>query len=327
MSRASISARVLLWLAAISGGCNPILGNEAVRWVDKVDATVDVPDAAESAAVELDAASEPEAGVDASTRDSAVAEPPQDATVPAVDAGPPEQAAAGRAGGGAGAGGAGASGSGAGASGSGGAGGASGEPAPCAAQDRACSVGEEDSEARACGHCEAGTQARTRSCAADSCTWGSWSDWSVCEDEGACAAGDTRMSTTACCGSGTQAWIETCSDECAWGAPKASGTCTGTTVSCTPGATQSGTENCTTCGSRQRKRTCTASCTWGAWTPTTRCTFCEQCSVVKFCNEAGSRNIVCEQQACSREQAYDDCKVDIVDVCGYAGGPFDIDYL
>jgi hypothetical protein len=122
--------------------------------------------------------------------------------------------------------------------------------------------------------------------------------------------------------------VATCSGSCTWSEPAASGDCTGTPVECQPGREETGTANCTTCGTRNHKRTCAADCTWGDWGDTSDCTWCEQCSRVAYCNEDGPRNIVCQQDACSREQACADCLEDIVMVCGYAGGDgWTIDYL
>lgn len=68
-----------------------------------------------------------------------------------------------------------------------------------------CKLGEEQLENQSCGRCNTGTQSRKRSCDA-SCTWGAWSEWSLCSQ---CDAKPYR-----CCGAGKWEW---CYDsDCAW---------------------------------------------------------------------------------------------------------------
>lgn len=81
-----------------------------------------------------------------------------------------------------------------------------------------CAPGDTDRETRACGNCSTGSQSRTRSCDAGTCSWGAWSAWSTCVGGGTCAPGDTRtgcdVSST---GAATGCGVEVCTSSCTWG--------------------------------------------------------------------------------------------------------------
>jgi hypothetical protein len=177
---------------------------------------------------------------------------------------------------------------------------------------------------QACGNC--GTQSRT-------CNNGTWSDWTSCAGQGACAAGSTQG-----CGVGGTA---TCSGTCQWGScdhqmcpgsgSQACGqcgtqtrTCDQTTLTwsgwsscgmegpCAPGATQP-------CGSGGTQ-TCTSGCQWG----TCKGQACPPGPSTQACGNCGSQMRTCDGDTgtwtawstCSGEKA---CPAGSSRTCGNQG--------
>jgi hypothetical protein len=151
----------------------------------------------------------------------------------------------------------------------------------------------------------------------------------------ACEANQQEPQMEACgaCNSGMRSRTRSCApDRCSWGEWSEWSTCGGQTAACTPSATETRSVACTTCGSRNQKRTCSSSCTWGGWENDGRCSWCEQCARVVYCdtpnNVAANRGTWCVQEACSQEQALDDCKEDArrPDICNGITEPFYMEY-
>lgn len=80
--------------------------------------------------------------------------------------------------------------------GSGGAGGLIAPPHPC--DTPVCQPGDVGMESAPCGDCD-DKITRTRTCRADTCTWGGWSAWSAC-------AAECKPDHWRCCGSGKWEW-------------------------------------------------------------------------------------------------------------------------
>jgi len=203
---------------------------------------------------------------------------------------------------------------------------------PCAEISAQCMPMATRSATRACGLCDTGKQTTAQTCT-EACAWGE-PQLGECKDEtAACKPGDTDMQRQACgaCNTGNQTRSRTCTDACSWGAWSAWSACGGVSVECTPGTpAQTRTVDCTTCGTRNQQRTCNPnSCSWDGWTDTSACTWCEQCSIIMYCdtpdNVAANRGTWCRQQACSREQALGDCREDVARVCGTLIEPFFMD--
>jgi hypothetical protein len=73
-----------------------------------------------------------------------------------------------------------------------------------------CTPDETESETRACGACDTGTEERTRTCEA-SCAWSGWSAWGACTGASGCTPGSTRA-----CPNGEPCGHQTCSSSCTW---------------------------------------------------------------------------------------------------------------
>jgi hypothetical protein len=150
--------------------------------------------------------------------------------------------------------------------------------------DQACA----GAPSQACGHC--GSQ--TRTCDSASATW---SDWSACTSEGACAPNDTRN----CGASGSQ----TCAGNCQWDAACAGQTCSGPR-----------TQACGNCG--VQSRSCDDSTgEWSAWSACSSEGACAANST-SSCGAGGTQNCgtncqwgACLGQVCagSAAQACGDC--------------------
>jgi hypothetical protein len=158
---------------------------------------------------------------------------------------------------------------------------------PCNGNPSVCKANEVERQMEACGNCNRGTRTRTRTCAADGCSWGAFGAWSACSnattecDPGAPAQTQTVACTT--CGSRTQ--TRTCSrDTCTWGAWSDS-----------------------------------SACSW--------CEECSEVVYCDTPADIADRGTWCRQKACSREQALADCLEDIVPACGTTIQPFFMQYL
>lgn len=95
-------------------------------------------------------------------------------------------------------------------------------PAPCGGRAPVCRADEAGRESEACGNCGSGTRSRTRSCAADGCSWGAWGSWSECSGQSGCKPGDTSACAPAdSCGN------RVCTARCTWSdcQPKAGAAC------------------------------------------------------------------------------------------------------
>jgi hypothetical protein len=149
-----------------------------------------------------------------------------------------------------------------------------------------------------------------------------------------CVAAEQDQEVEACghCEKGVRTRTRPCTAGC-WGAWSAWSECAYAAEVCDPAETaETRSVDCPTCGSKQQRRTCmAASCTWSAWEDTSRCTWCEQCSRIVFCDtpdeHAANRGTWCVQEGCSREQADDDCEEDVLDRCGAFVEPFFMEYM
>jgi hypothetical protein len=157
---------------------------------------------------------------------------------------------------------------------------------PCEGDAVVCQASQPDQQMESCGSCGSGVRLRTRSCAADGCSWGAWSEWSECTGQQAeCdPGGPAEQRSVGCttCGSKTQS--RTCSAEtCSWGA-----------------------------------WTDTSACSW--------CEQCAEVVYCDTPANIASRGTWCRQKACSREQALADCKEDVEGTCGSMIQPFYMEY-
>jgi hypothetical protein len=84
-------------------------------------------------------------------------------------------------------------------------------PDPCDADTRECEPEQVEQDEEACGACNTGQRTRTRSCDAETCSFGSWSAWSECEDPAECRPGDTQSRVVPCPGCGTKSQTSICS--------------------------------------------------------------------------------------------------------------------
>ncbi len=125
-----------------------------------------------------------------------------------------------------------------------------------------CDLPPISQQSEACGPCGAGVRTRMLMLM-DGCSY-AVSDWSACDGQAACTAGQVETAKQPCgaCGSGTQTRSRTCSETCAWGAWNDWGACGGVTAACTPGQTTS-CPNGDSCG----ERVCSSTCTWGGCVP------------------------------------------------------------
>ena len=89
-------------------------------------------------------------------------------------------------------------------------------PGPCQLTTRACTAGETQSEAVACGSCGKGTATRSRKCQSD-CSWGAWGTPSACMTTEECTSGTTATRNVTCPCGGTKPQKHTCSTACVWG--------------------------------------------------------------------------------------------------------------
>ncbi len=161
------------------------------------------------------------------------------------------------------------------------------QPPVCDADAPACQANEVDRQMEACGNCGSGVRSRTRTCAADGCSWGAWSAWSACADQNtACDPnGPAQTQTVACTTCGTKTQSRSCSrDTCTWG-----------------------------------PWTDISACTW--------CQECSQVVYCDTPANIADRGTWCRQKACSREQALGDCMDDVKAVCGATVQPFLMEYL
>ena len=145
----------------------------------------------------------------------------------------------------------------------------------------ACAPGSSDIQEQwvTCGGCGQQKQVRSRDCTG-TCSWDAWGPWQnvgLCQNEGACVAGQVEVEdqTVGCgsCGQQQQTRSRTCSATCgwgSWGAWQNVGLCTGQ-GSCSVGQseTQEQWVACGSCGLQQQTRTrsCDGTCSWGGWTP------------------------------------------------------------
>jgi hypothetical protein len=129
-----------------------------------------------------------------------------------------------------------------------------------------CMPGAEDRESQSCGRCGSGSHTRTRTCD-ETCTWESWSGWSLCAGETGCVPGATEQQTESCGCDGTHTRSRECSDACTWGSWGEWSSCTGGNTNCIPGATWTETRSCGECdnGTQERARSCTDECSWTSW--------------------------------------------------------------
>lgn len=205
--------------------------------------------------------------------------------------------------------------------------------AECKGVIGSCNPEDTATESRPCGACSTGKQTRSRTCSI-TCTWSDFEPWSECQNaSGGCEPGETSTQQRPCgaCGSGVQVRTRSCTKRCQWGKYGGWGGCSDIKAACEPGEIDARTVACTTCGERSQQRTCNAaSCAWSAWTDTSACSWCEQCAVVMFCDTpdevARNRGTWCRQNACSPQQALDDCKQDVEGVCGETVEPFFMQY-
>lgn len=96
--------------------------------------------------------------------------------------------------------------------------------AGAAGQTRECTPSAADSESRACGACNKGTQSRTRTCSATG-TWGAWSAWGTCAIDVDCESGASESRTVDCETCGTKRQTRQCSSSCTWGGWSDASTC------------------------------------------------------------------------------------------------------
>jgi hypothetical protein len=161
------------------------------------------------------------------------------------------------------------------------------EPPPvCGESAPVCEANQTDMEQEACGACGSGSRSRTRTCAADGCSFGAWSAWSACSGvHTECdPSGPAQTQSVSCptCGSKTQK--RTCSPStCTWGAWSD-----------------------------------TSACSW--------CEECAEVVYCDTPADVADRGTWCRQKACSREQALADCKEDVQRVCGGFTQPFLMEY-
>jgi hypothetical protein len=125
---------------------------------------------------------------------------------------------------------------------------------PCQGAASVCAAGQKQTQQQACGACNTGTQTRTRSCAADGCSWGGWSAWGAC---GGVSAPCTPNQTTGC-ENGDECGHRVCSASCSWGActPKVSNGC----LRIGPGHTDQGSNY--QCCSSGHWQFCLPDCHW-----------------------------------------------------------------
>jgi len=124
-----------------------------------------------------------------------------------------------------------------------------------------CSQGQVETAQQACGACNTGKQSRSRSCSADTCTWGAWGAWGACGGVTAtCSPGQTSA-----CSNGDSCGQRVCNSKCGWDActSKISGGC----LRIGPGHTDEGS-NFRCCGSGEWQF-CLSTCHWS--------TSCEAC--------------------------------------------------
>lgn len=142
-------------------------------------------------------------------------------------------------------------------------------PAGCGRGGRLpeCAPGSKQEADDACGRCERGSRARSRTCAAD-CAWSAWSEWSQCEEPADICTPGERMEMTEPCGScdaGTRVTVRVCTNECGW-SEWMPGPCTVDAERCEPGSVESlAPVSCDEmCGKASQTRTCNAECNWDA---------------------------------------------------------------
>jgi hypothetical protein len=141
----------------------------------------------------------------------------------------------------------------------------------CQLPTRECDPDGVETETMPCGACSTGTQTRTRSCDAATCTWSTWSDFGECTGiTAACTPQATRA-----CANGDSCGHRVCSDSCSWGAcqPIQPGGC----LRIREGHTDMGSNfRCCGVGAWQF---CLPSCTWSAQ--------CEPCAAgaPNYCSE------------------------------------------
>lgn len=191
----------------------------------------------------------------------------------------------------------------------------------CDGGPAACVPKELMMELRNCGGCGSGVQTRTRSCAADGCSFGGWGAWSACAgNTNVCAPGQLGSETQPCgkCNRGTKTRTRTCTtDSCSWGPWTAFGTCAEPTGLCTPGQTETQTEACGACntGRRTRTRTCSSTtCGWGAWGAWSACggvTAACTPGQTTACSPADS----CGQRVCSASCTWGGCVPRVANGC------------
>lgn len=142
----------------------------------------------------------------------------------------------------------------------------------CGGAAPACSPGQRQSEQRACGACNTGQQTRTRSCAADGCSWGAWSAWSGC---GGVTAACTPNQTTSCA-NGDECGHRVCSSSCSWGpcVPRIANGC----LRIREGHTDQGS-NYRCCGGGGHWQFCLPDCRWS-----NDCVACTE-GAPNFCTE------------------------------------------
>lgn len=142
----------------------------------------------------------------------------------------------------------------------------------CGGAAPVCMAGQLQKEQRACGACNTGNQARTRSCTPDGCGWGAWSAWSGCT--GVTAACTPNQTTS--CSNGDDCGQRVCSDACTWGAcePKVAGGC----LRIGEGHTDQGS-NYRCCNGGKHWQFCLPDCHWS-----TDCSPCTQ-GAPNFCSD------------------------------------------
>jgi hypothetical protein len=155
-----------------------------------------------------------------------------------------------------------------------------GAPPPCRAN-------ELERQMEACGNCGRGVRTRTRSCAADGCSWGAWGAWSACSNQVTeCdPSAPAQTQTVSCTTCGTRTQSRSCSrDTCTWG----------------PWSD-------------------TSACSW--------CEECSEVVYCDTPASIADRGTWCRQKACTRQQALGDCMEDIQSACGATTQPFYMQYL
>jgi hypothetical protein len=158
---------------------------------------------------------------------------------------------------------------------------------PCDGGLPVCQANRVEPGMEACGLCKSGKRQRSRTCAADGCSWGAWSAWSGCEGERVqCdpnAAAQTQSVACTTCGTRTQ-----------------SRTCSPTTCTWQPW-------------------TDVSACSW--------CDACSEVVYCDTPSDIANRGTWCRQKACSQPQALANCMEDARSVCGGIKQPFFMEYL